>query len=66
MPRHLAVRNPYVTTNALKSKLKNASQETIDKFTQSLIKQGYVLAGQRITQEFIAASGPSRASRQCV
>ena len=46
MPLYMAVRNPYVTTNALKSKLKNASQETIDKFTQALIKQGYVLAGQ--------------------
>jgi hypothetical protein len=41
MPLYMAVRNPYVTTNALKIRLKNASQAQIDSYTQQLKDAGH-------------------------
>jgi hypothetical protein len=41
MPLYVAVRNPFVATVATKMALKNATQEQIDKFTQSLKDKGH-------------------------
>lgn len=41
MPLYVAVRNPYVATVETKERLKNASQGTIDQFTQDLLAKGH-------------------------
>lgn len=41
MPLYVSVKNPYLATNELKKKLRRATQESIDKFTQDLKDQGY-------------------------
>jgi len=41
MPLYVAVRNTYVATVETKERLKNASQGTIDQFTQDLLAKGH-------------------------
>lgn len=41
MPLYAAVKNPYFATRELKQKLSRATQESIDRFTQSLKDQGH-------------------------
>jgi hypothetical protein len=41
LPMYVAVKDPYVASGAIKQRLNNASQEQIDRFTQSLKDQGH-------------------------